>query len=377
MSQGDVKNKFAKILASLPADKKAELYSKLKTLPEKEREKAIQDIVARYDKSSSNGKSPQKKVAVASPYPSQPIASTSITKKSSKGNSKKKRINKRYKRYITLASIAMVLVVSVVILIFSKLDLMGKKKEELISESSVNVETSQTVQETTSATTEVPTPSPTPTPIPDGNEGVDLTGLVIVIDPGHQEITSSGMENCASWIGSEKPRCTSGAVGVSTGVYEYELTLRYSQMIGTYLEQKGATVIYTREENTVDISNQERAQIANDNNADIFLRIHTDAANDSKTSGVMVYIPDTGDYTSSSVSRGERLGNLVAEAEGFEFINLRKTNQYTGLNYANQIPSFQLCLGYLSNSDDETVLISEENMVNVAYAIANFCSEIN
>ena len=137
----------------------------------------------------------------------------------------------------------------------------------------------------------------------------------------------------------------------------------------------GANVILTRDSNDVNISNQERAQIAVSVNADLFIRIHTDAAGDSMASGVRVYTPDSGSYTDTSPEYAEQLAELVAEAEGLEVNAVRATSLYTGLNYANTIRSFQISLGFLSNSDDEAILISEENIPAVAEAISVFCEE--
>ena len=233
--------------------------------------------------------------------------------------------------------------------------------------------------ETTSEPTPSPTPTITPTPeptrVPVADNHPDLTNLTVVIDPGHQETTDSEQELYASWLSATKPRCTSGATGIVTGVNEYELTLDYSLIIADYLEQCGANVILTRDTNDVNISNQERAAIANSNSADIFLRIHADAAGDSLASGVRVYTPDSGSYTDTSPEYAEQLAELVANAEGLEVNAVRATSLYTGLNYANTLRSFQISLGFLSNSDDEAVLTNEENIAAVAEAISIFCEE--
>lgn len=233
---------------------------------------------------------------------------------------------------------------------------------------------SETTATETTVPTDSPTPTPTPgpTPVPLAEDAPDLAGLIIVIDPGHQQETDEERETVASWMSADKPRCTSGCEGVATGVHEYEITLNYSLFLKNYLEQCGATVYLTRTENDVNISNQERAFVAVANDADVFIRLHADAANDSLTSGVKVYVPDSGDYTSSLSGWGNALGNAVAEAEGLEFRGCSATYNYTGLNYANTIPSFQIVLGYLSNSDDEALLLQEDNQFQVASAIADF-----
>lgn len=253
-------------------------------------------------------------------------------------------------------------------------------QEQIASTSETTAATSETTTETTVETTvpEETTPSPTPEPtkVPLAEDAPDLTGMVIVIDPGHQAFTSEGNESVSSSSSAEKPRATSGSVGTVTGICEYELTLYYSLKLRDYLEQCGATVLMTREENEVDVSNQERAELAVNNNADLFLRIHADSANDSLQSGVKVFVPDSGNYTASNNAWGESLGNKVAEAFGLPFMGVTATDVYTGLNYANTIPSFQISLGLLSNSDDEAAIINEELQVNACAAMAQFAFEL-
>lgn len=240
------------------------------------------------------------------------------------------------------------------------------------------VETSATeIIETTPEATPTPTPTdiPTPSPVPLFDTAPDLTGKVIVIDPGHQEVADTTEENCASWLSITKPRCTSGTVGKATGITEYEYTLEFSMVLKSYLEQCGATVYLTRETNDVNMSNQERAQFAVDLNPDLYLRIHADGANDSLESGVRVYVPDHGSYTDTSVNNGNNLGKAVAEAFGIEFDSTLQTYLYTGLNYANTVRSFQISLGFLTNSDDEAALLNEDNQVLAAHAIAEFAKD--
>lgn len=368
MAQEDIKAKFSKIISSLPVDKKNELYSKLKSMPEEEREKAIIAIVKKHEASSSDkpiNNDVNKKKSTAVQKTNQP-----------KTVKKKKKLKKSVVKAIRFAVIGLVLIIAGLVLFFNRANLF--KDKENVVETSVETSVTETTEFVPTATptpspSPTPTPSPTPSPIPQAEDAADLTGLVVVIDPGHQEIASEELENCADWLGTEKPRCTAGSVGVTSGMGEYELTLAYAQIVGAYLEQNGATVIYTRTENDVDISNQERAQIAVDNSADVFIRLHADAANDSLTSGVRVYVPDSGSYSGSVVNWGQELGELIAEQEGLEFDSPMATHLYTGLNYANSVPAFQISLGFMSNSDDETILLQEENMVNVAYAIADFC----
>ena len=244
---------------------------------------------------------------------------------------------------------------------------------EVIAEKPTDPVVTETSETEPSETT--PSPTPEPTNVPLKADAPDLSGLKIVIDPGHQAVTSEETEPISNGSSTMKPRSTSGAVGVSTGVHEYELTLDFSVKLKNYLEQCGAEVLLTREENDVDISNRERAEYALVNTAELFLRIHADAANDSAQSGVKVFVPASGTYVSNNIEQADKLGNLVAEALGLPYSGSVATDVYAGLNYADSIPSFQLSLGMLSNSDDEAILTNEDNQVSACAAIAQFAAE--
>ena len=109
---------------------------------------------------------------------------------------------------------------------------------------------------------------------------------------------------------------------------------------------------------------------------DIFIRLHADSAPDSEVTGVMVYVPDSGNYVDTDKKLADKLGALVAEAQGVEYLGCYSTNAYTGLNYASSIKSVQLVMGFLSNSEDEARLNDPDNYYEIAAAIAEFCAEL-
>ena len=225
--------------------------------------------------------------------------------------------------------------------------------------------------DTTPETTPEETEAPTPTPIPLKADAPDLKGIKVVIDPGHQQKTDYKKEPFKKGSKNGKARCTSGTTGVSTKQKEYELTLDTALMLKEYLEKCGATVILTRTENNVNISNKERAELAVKNKPTIFLRLHADAASSAKTKGVRVYIPKSGKL--NKTKDADKLGKLVASAAKTTYRGSKATNQYTGLNYASSIRSYQIVLGYLSNTEDDNRLADPENRYEMCAAIAKFC----
>ena len=129
-------------------------------------------------------------------------------------------------------------------------------------------------------TTEAP---PTPAPAPPGPETPPLIDLApsgglraIVIDAGH-----GGDEN--------------GAKG-SNGALEKQITLAVARRLKAALEGRlGLRVILTRDGDTT-VGLDERAAIANNNKADLFVSLHANAAPRTATSGAEVFYLSLDEY---------------------------------------------------------------------------------
>ena len=347
MPQTEDISKFKQIIDKLPEDKKKLLYKRLRAMPEAEREAFISDYIKKYYREKK--KPVQKK-------------STSLS--------------------IVLGLLIALFIVGACyfIYVFNKNRIDDRFNEMFGMPPSETMDTTPSEDgiagpEPKHFPTDTPTPppaTPTPSPVPVESDHPDLSGLVIVIDPGHQKEPDTELEESIPGTTAEKERATSGAVSVNLGVKEYEITLDYSLILKSYLEGCGAEVILTRTENDVNISNIERAQIAIDNNADYFIRIHADSAPDGDIRGVKVYVPSTGSYASSADSEGEKLADTVAEAIGSESLGVVQSNMYTGLNHADSIRSYQLVIGYLSNPEDEALLLDDATAYKVAVAVSEY-----
>lgn len=344
-------SKFKEILSKLPEDKRKLLYKRLHDMPASKREAYIADFTKKYY-------TEQKKTEPVKTSSAQSIA-------------------------VGLLAALVIVGLGYFIYVFNKAtidrkfnEMFGMPAEETISTSPDGnpIMGPEPRRFPTDTPTPIPT-TPTPSPVPVPDEHPDLSGLVIVIDPGHQKEYDYGQEEVGAGTSAYKDRGTPGAVGVTSGVKEYELTLKYALVMKDYFEGCGAEVILTRDSSDVNISNIERAQIAIDNDADYFIRIHADSAPDAEISGVKVYVPDTGSYASNADTNGERLAEIVADEIGSTSLGVVQSNSYTGLNHADSVKSYQIVVGYLSNADDDALLGQNDTPYKTAVAVAKFIVE--
>jgi len=186
-----------------------------------------------------------------------------------------------------------------------------------------------------------------------------LTGRKIGIDPGHQEKANTERETIAPGSNEKKAKVAAGTRGVSTGIYEYETNLTVSLLLKDLLESLGADVLMARETHDVDISNQQRAIMMNEWNADIVLRIHCNGSTDSKDKGMGMYVRYSGACAEESYVLGEFLLTYMSEETGAEKQRVYKRNTYTGLNYST-VPCVLVEMGYMTNPEEDRKLNDAE-----------------
>lgn len=198
---------------------------------------------------------------------------------------------------------------------------------------------------------------------------------VIVLDPGHSAVVAGGTEPLGPGSQEQKSADTSGTSGVSTGLAEYELNLQVSQKLKAELENRGYTVILTRETNDVPVSCVQRAETANSAGADAFVRIHANGSEDSSVQGAMTICitPNNPFYPNlyqQSRALSDSIINELCAAAGCENDGVWETDSMSGNNWS-QVPAVIVEMGYMTNTAEDELMATDEYQNKLTQGIAN------
>ena len=228
-----------------------------------------------------------------------------------------------------------------------------------------------TFGETQAPAEETEAPAETAEPAEEPEAALPLTGVIIGIDPGHQEHQNKEQEAVAPGSSETKKKCSSGTEGRVTHVAEYVVNLDVSLQLRDALEALGCTVVMTRTANDVDISNQERAKMMNEAGVDLWLRVHCDGSeSSSEKNGISMYVCETGDTAEESYRAGECLVDAMCEATGAKNRGVTRTDAYTGNNWSER-PCVLVEMGYMSNAEEDARLNTPSYQAELVEGMVN------
>lgn len=223
--------------------------------------------------------------------------------------------------------------------------------------------------------TPTPTAAPeTPTPTPDDNKQTG-NGKLIVIDAGHQRKGNSEKEPDGPGSTTMKAKCSSGTTGHFTGLPEYELNLIVAKKVRELLVQRGYRVIMVRDTHDVNLSNSERAEIANQAGADAFIRIHANASDDSAVNGAETLCQTKNNpYNADLYAESRRLAdcvlNSLCEECGCKKRKVWETDTMSGINWC-RVPVTIVEMGFMTNEKEDRLMATEEYQDKLAKGIAD------
>lgn len=204
---------------------------------------------------------------------------------------------------------------------------------------------------------------------------VEEVKKIIVINPGHQAVQDKEKEPLGPDSTKLKNRVSSGTRGVASGVYEYVLNLQVSLKLRDELVKAGYEVIMTRTTHEVSISNRERAEMANEKGADLFISIHANGSENRNKKGIMTIYPSKENpYVSHLSDEFLKLSTVLHEemikASGAESAGIQAMDNMVTLNWS-KVPATIVELGYMSNNEEDLLLNTEEYQDKLVVGLVN------
>lgn len=201
-----------------------------------------------------------------------------------------------------------------------------------------------------------------------------LEGTVIALDPGHQRGNANpafaGKVNATRFNGSIVKACNTTGTATDAGFPESTFTWRVARHLARQLEDRGATVLLTRDGDSYDAWGPcawDRAKPANEAGADLFVSIHADGA-PGRERGFHVIAPARIPGYTDDIARASRTaaramieGMSAAGAVRSTYIRgaLSVRGDQSTLNFSD-VPAVIVELGNMRNRREARVMSSAE-----------------
>lgn len=184
---------------------------------------------------------------------------------------------------------------------------------------------------------------------------------VVVIDAGHQAKANLTLEPIGPGSTTRKPSVSAGTRGIATRRAESSVNLQVALKLRDMLRARGVKVIMVRTTQSVNIANSKRAAIANNANADLFIRLHCDGSTNHRVKGFLTLVPGknrwTGPIVSPSAIAGKKIHSAVIAATGARNRGITPRTDMAGFNWS-KVPAVIVEMGLMSNYSEDRALSS-------------------
>ncbi|MBQ2640788.1 MAG: N-acetylmuramoyl-L-alanine amidase, partial [Lachnospiraceae bacterium] len=207
-----------------------------------------------------------------------------------------------------------------------------------------------------------------------GREEKKASRGLVVIDPGHQRYANTDQEPVGPGASETKIKVSGGTSGVASGVPEYQLTLDIGLLLRDELEHRGYEVIMVRETNDINISNSERAAVANEADADVLIRLHANGGGSGDRGAMTICQTPGNPYNGDLYEESRALADCVLEAytdkTGITPMYVWETDTMSGINWC-RVPVTIIEMGYMTNSQEDLLMQDEEMQERMSEGIAD------
>ena len=203
---------------------------------------------------------------------------------------------------------------------------------------------------------------------------VPWNGHTVAIDAGHQAKPNAEKEPIGPGSETMKAKMPQGGVGAVSGVKEYELTLTLAKKLEKELKARGYHTVMIRTGHDVNLSNSQRSAMANDSEAEIFIRLHANSMENSSVYGALgMCMTAQNPYNAELHDQSYRLAksiidNICAQT-GTKNRGVQEVDNSGEINWS-QIPVAVVEAGFLSNPDEDRWLQDESYQDKLVAGIA-------
>ena len=193
--------------------------------------------------------------------------------------------------------------------------------------------------------------------LPDGPRS-----MTVAVDPGCVGCDFKGSSKESDGPGAKtfSGRYSKGKVGPTTGIKEYDVNLQVGKRLNEELKSRGYTTILIREDNDTLLSGKERAEMAYQKGADIYVRIFCRKQQQFEKQGAVAHVPGAdnpyvADLSEESTLLGGTILNSYCNATGIANAGVKAHNTSKGINWSRE-PVVEIMLGCINNPDEERKL---------------------
>lgn len=202
---------------------------------------------------------------------------------------------------------------------------------------------------------------------------------IVAIDAGHQRKGNYEQEPIGPGAKETKAKVSSGTQGRFTGVPEYELNLLIAKKVKDVLTERGYEVIMIRESHDVDLSNKERADIANESGAEIFIRIHANGSTNPSVHGTLTIYPSkknpyVADLSEASHKLSKAIVDAICKNTGSKNLGAVARDDMSGINWS-KIPVTIIEMGYMTNEKEDKLMQTEDYQDKIVQGICDGIDE--